>query len=88
MGTSILKELGTSTIGKLYQKHYGRVTAPRRILVHLAELIDEQEQEQAALVARIETLETELEKIRKMMSAKSDQATAHTRNRGKRNGTK
>ena len=86
MGSSVLNELGTTAVGRLYQKHYGRVTSARRLLVHLAQMIEVQEQEQATMVARIETLETELEKIRKMMSAKSDQATAHTNRRGKRNG--
>ena len=87
MGKSVLKELGTGVIGQMYQKHYGRVTAPRRILVHLAEWITEQEERYEALESQLSALETELEKIRKMLSAKSDQATTHTNRRGKRNGT-
>mgnify|MGYP003150248655 CR=1 FL=1 len=86
MGSSILKELGATTVGRLYQKHYGRVTAPRRILVYLAEMIDEHEKDNAALLSRVEALETELEKIHKMVSAKGDRATAQTKKRGKRNG--
>jgi Tfp pilus assembly protein PilN len=81
MGKSVLKEFGTSTIGQMYQKHYGRVTAPRRILVYLAEWITEQEDRFEALGSKLSALETELEKIQKMLSAKSDQATAHTRNK-------
>ena len=87
MGKSVLKEFGTSTIGQMYQKHYGRVTAPRRILVHLAEWITEQETRYEALEVQLSALETELEKIQKMLSAKGDQATTHTSKRGKRNGT-
>jgi chromosome segregation ATPase len=84
--TIALKTAGISTINQMYFKHYGRVTSARRILAHLGEVIESSETAIGELKAEVGELKTELEKLREMVSAKSDQATTHTNRRGKRNG--
>ena len=82
----LLRGVGTGTVNNIYHKHYGRSTSAKRILAHLGEVIETSEASIVELREEVDELKTALEKLRKMVSAKSDQATTHTNRRGKRNG--
>ena len=86
LSSKALKTAGISTINQMYYKHFGRVTSARRILAHLGEIMEAQDDDVQSLREEVVELKAELEKLRKMVSAKSDQATTHTNRRGKRNG--
>ena len=86
MKLDLLRGVGTGTVNNIYHKHYGRSTSAKRILAHLGEVIETSEASIIELRAEVGELKTELEKLRKMVSAKGDQATTHTNRRGKRNG--
>ena len=86
MKLDLLRGVGSATVNSVYHKHFGRSTSAKRILAHLGEVIEESETAVIDLKAEVEELKTELEKLRKMVSAKGDQATTQTKKRGKRNG--
>ena len=82
----LLRGVGTGTVNSVYHKHYGRSTSAKRILAHLGEVIESSEESIIGLRAEVDELKSELEKLRKMMSSRGDQATTQTKKRGKRNG--
>jgi len=86
MKLDLLRGVGTGTVNSIYHKHFGRSTSAKRILAHLGQVLESSEESIIELKAEVEDLKTELEKLRKMVSAKGDQATAQTKKRGKRNG--
>ena len=86
MKLDLLRGVGTGTVNNIYHKHFGRSTSAKRILAHLGEVIERSESEIVELRLEVGELKSELEKLRKMVSAKSGQAATHTNRRGKRNG--
>ena len=86
MKLDLLRGVGTGTVNNIYHKHFGRSTSAKRILAHLGEVIERSESEIVELRLEVGELKSELEKLRKMVSAKGDQATTQTNRRGKRNG--
>ena len=86
MKLDLLRGVGTGTVNNIYHKHFGRSTSAKRILAHLGEVIERSESEIVELRLEVGELKSELEKLRKLVSAKGDQATAQTKKRGKRNG--
>ena len=86
MKLDLLRGVGTGTVNNIYHKHFGRSTSAKRILAHLGEVIERSESEIVELRLEVGELKSELEKLRKLGSAKGDQATAQTKKRGKRNG--
>jgi len=86
MKLDLLRGVGAGTVNNIYHKHFGRSTSAKRILAHLGQVLESSEESITELKAEVEDLKTELEKLRKMVSAKGDQATTQTNRRGKRNG--
>lgn len=70
MDKTLLQEAGMGTIQHTYQKHWGRNPVNKRVMAQIGESLAAFDEGMTIMLDRIESLEEEVESLKKQLKAK------------------